>query len=79
LEWAGAPGQLHAAGGQGQGLLLAVVIASLSITRPFPRARAARAPSICRYHDTMLDHDRLVGDILKTLDDLGVADNTLVQ
>jgi arylsulfatase len=30
------------------------------------------------YHDTMIDHDRNVGQILKALDDLGIADNTLV-
>ena len=30
------------------------------------------------YHDTMMDHDKNVGQILKALDDLGIADNTLV-
>jgi arylsulfatase len=28
------------------------------------------------YHDTMIDHDKNVGTILKALDDLGIADNT---
>jgi len=31
------------------------------------------------YHDTMIDHDRNVGTILKALDDAGIADNTFVM
>jgi arylsulfatase len=31
-----------------------------------------------RYHDTMIDHDKNVGSMLKLLDDLGIADNTIV-
>ncbi len=30
------------------------------------------------YHDTMIDHDRLVGGVLDYLDELGIADDTLV-
>src|SRR5277367_2738583 len=30
------------------------------------------------YHDTMIDHDKNVGQVLKVLDDLGMADNTFV-
>ena len=30
------------------------------------------------YHDTMIDHDRNVGTVLKALDDLGIANNTFV-
>lgn len=30
------------------------------------------------YHDTMIDHDRNVGEVLKALDDLKIADNTFV-
>jgi arylsulfatase A-like enzyme len=30
------------------------------------------------YHDTMIDHDKNVGTVLKALDDLGIADNTFV-
>ncbi len=30
------------------------------------------------YHDTMIDHDRNVGAMLKLLDDQGIADNTIV-
>jgi arylsulfatase A-like enzyme len=31
------------------------------------------------YHDTMIDHDKNVGAILKALDDLGIADDTFVM
>jgi arylsulfatase len=31
------------------------------------------------YHDTMVDHDKNVGTVLKALDDLGIADNTFVM
>jgi arylsulfatase A-like enzyme len=31
------------------------------------------------YHDTMIDHDKNVGSVLKALDDLGIADNTFVM
>jgi arylsulfatase len=31
------------------------------------------------YHDTMIDHDKNVGQVLKTLDDLGIANNTFVM
>jgi arylsulfatase len=31
------------------------------------------------YHDAMIDHDKNVGTVLKKLDDLGIADNTIVM
>ena len=31
------------------------------------------------YHDTMIDHDKNVGTLLKALDDLGITDNTFVM
>jgi arylsulfatase len=31
------------------------------------------------YHDTMVDHDKNVGQVLKALDDLGIANNTFVM
>jgi arylsulfatase len=31
------------------------------------------------YHDTMIDHDRNVGTVLKALDDLNIANNTFVM
>lgn len=30
------------------------------------------------YHDTMIDHDKSVGQVLNKLDELGIADNTIV-
>jgi arylsulfatase len=31
------------------------------------------------YHDTMIDHDKNVGEVLDLLDELGIADNTFVM
>ena len=31
------------------------------------------------YHDAMIDHDKNVGQVLKALDDLGIADNTFIM
>ncbi len=31
------------------------------------------------YHDTMIDHDKSVGQLLDLLDELGIADNTIVM
>jgi arylsulfatase A-like enzyme len=31
------------------------------------------------YHDVMIDHDKNVGQVLKVIDDLGIADNTFVM
>ncbi|WP_315388131.1 arylsulfatase [uncultured Stenotrophomonas sp.] len=31
-----------------------------------------------RYHDTMIDHDKNVGTVLDVLDELGIAENTIV-
>src|SRR5262249_4299230 len=31
------------------------------------------------YHDTMIDHDKNVGQVLDVLDQLGIADNTVVM
>jgi arylsulfatase A-like enzyme len=39
--------------------------------------RAGRWQS--RYHDTMLDHDDTVGSMLDLLDELGIAENTIVM
>jgi arylsulfatase len=48
-------------------------------THPKPESigRAGRWQS--EYHDTMLDHDDVVGNLLDTLDELGIADNTIVM
>ncbi len=43
-------------------------------TKPESLGQAGRWQS--NYHDTMIDHDKNVGTVLKALDDLGIADNT---
>jgi arylsulfatase A-like enzyme len=45
-------------------------------TKPESLGQAGRWQS--NYHDTMIDHDKHVGEMLKLLDDLGVANDTLV-
>jgi arylsulfatase len=45
-------------------------------TKPESVGQAGRWQS--RYHDTMIDHDKNVGQILKLLDELGVANDTIV-
>jgi arylsulfatase len=45
--------------------------------KPELRGRAGRWQS--DYHDVMIEHDEIVGKLLKKLDDLGVADNTIVM
>ncbi len=45
--------------------------------RPESVGRAGRWQS--EYHDTMCDHDDLVGELLDKLDELGIADNTIVM
>ena len=46
-------------------------------TKPTSKGQAGRWQS--PYHDTMIDHDRNVGDALDCLDELGIADNTFVM
>ncbi len=46
-------------------------------TQPESVGRAGRWQS--RYHDTMLDHDDTVGSMLDLLDELGIAENTIVM
>jgi len=45
--------------------------------KPESRGRAGRWQS--EYHDTMCDHDDLVGELLDFLDELGIADDTIVM
>ena len=45
--------------------------------KPESRGQAGRWQS--EYHDTMIDHDKNVGQVLKALDDAGIADNTFVM
>jgi arylsulfatase len=46
-------------------------------TKPESLGQAGRWQS--PYHDTMIDHDKTVGELLDLLDDLGIADNTFVM
>ena len=46
-------------------------------TKPESLGQAGRWQS--PYHDTMIDHDKNVGTILAKLDELGIADNTIVM
>lgn len=48
-------------------------------TRTKPASLGQAGPFQSPYHDTMIDHDRNVGTVLKALDDLGIADNTFVM
>lgn len=45
--------------------------------KPESRGRAGRWQS--EYHDTMLDHDDIVGSLLDVLDELGLAEDTIVM
>jgi arylsulfatase A-like enzyme len=45
-------------------------------TKPESRGQAGRWQS--RYHDTMIDHDAVVGELLDHLDELGLAEDTIV-
>jgi len=45
-------------------------------TKPESRGQAGRWQS--GYHDTMIDHDRNVGSILDKIDELGIANDTIV-
>ena len=46
-------------------------------TKPSSLGQAGRWQS--PYHDTMIDHDKNVGDVLNLLDELGIAENTFVM
>ena len=46
-------------------------------TKPESLGQAGRWQSF--YHDTMIDHDRTVGALLDKLDELGIADDTIVM
>jgi arylsulfatase len=46
-------------------------------TKPSSVGQAGRWQS--PYHDTMIDHDKNVGDVLNVLDELGIANDTIVM
>ena len=45
--------------------------------KPESKGQAGRWQS--DYHDTMIDHDKLVGELLALIDELGIADDTIVM
>jgi len=47
-------------------------------THPKPESVGQAGRWQSPYHDTMIDHDKLVGSLLDKLDELGIADNTIV-
>jgi arylsulfatase A-like enzyme len=47
-------------------------------THPKPESRGQVGRWQSEYHDTMVDHDRHVGLVLDKLDELGIAENTIV-
>jgi arylsulfatase A-like enzyme len=48
-------------------------------THPKPESAKQAGRWQSPYHDTMIDHDKLVGDVLNYLDQLGIADDTFVM
>jgi arylsulfatase len=48
-------------------------------THTKPSSLGQAGPFQSPYHDTMIDHDKNVGQVLKVLDDLGIANNTFVM
>ena len=47
-------------------------------THPKPESVGQAGRWQSPYHDTMIDHDKLVGAVLDKLDELGIAENTIV-
>ncbi|KFF59807.1 arylsulfatase [Cryobacterium sp. MLB-32] len=47
-------------------------------THPKPESIGQAGRWQSEYHDTMIDHDALVGELLAHLDELGIADDTIV-
>jgi arylsulfatase A-like enzyme len=47
-------------------------------THPKPESIGQAGRWQSEYHDTMVDHDQLVGSLLDLLDELGIADDTIV-
>jgi arylsulfatase A-like enzyme len=48
-------------------------------THTKPESLGQAGPDQSPYHDTMIDHDKNVGEVLDLLDELGIAENTFVQ
>jgi arylsulfatase len=50
-----------------------------AITHPKPTSIGQAGRWQSEYHDTMIDHDKNVGELLDLVDELGIADNTIVM
>jgi arylsulfatase A-like enzyme len=48
-------------------------------THTKPSSIGQAGPDQSPYHDTMIDHDKNVGEVLDYLDEIGIADDTLVM
>ena len=48
-------------------------------THTKPESLGQAGPDQSPYHDTMVDHDKNVGELLDLLDELGIAENTIVM
>jgi arylsulfatase len=48
-------------------------------THTKPSSLGQSGPAQSPYHDTMIDHDKNVGELLDLLDELGIADDTFVM
>lgn len=48
-------------------------------THPKPESIGQAGRWQSPYHDTMIDHDKIVGELLDLLDELGIAERTFVQ
>ncbi|HVY05637.1 MAG TPA: arylsulfatase [Burkholderiales bacterium] len=49
------------------------------VTHPKPKSVGQSGKHQSIYHDTMIDHDRNVGEMLDFLDEMGLAEDTFVQ
>ncbi|HEY8944879.1 MAG TPA: arylsulfatase [Polyangiaceae bacterium] len=48
-------------------------------THTKPSSLGQAGPAQSPYHDTMIDHDKHVGELLELLDELGITDDTIVM
>jgi arylsulfatase len=48
-------------------------------THTKPSSLGQAGPNQSPYHDTMIDHDKNVGELLDLIDELGISDNTIVM
>ncbi len=81
-EFVAAANGLHQAAEQGRQAVLRVAQHhphALRSRTPSRRASARPGRWQSPYHDTMIDHDKNVGQMLDLLDELGIADDTFVH